>query len=208
MDPFQLKIVLPRKDWHSEKLAELYDFVQKFGSVLGFTHKASITDMVRANNDWGLIWAAYAVREGQEDQLVGFSQIGSRRDYRHLIRHGSIAVLPEYRRHRIGTALYLAETCQALVEGRRILEDTIIPFYSPMMAEFLTGLGYAQVGALPRRTSGFKDVNLWQGETTNVTHLFRRLTEQTSFHLMNIELQETIKTRASLERNLQNYQVH
>lgn len=203
----KLSIQLPRRDWPSAKLEKLYDTIQSFSDTLGFIFRASITDVVRTNLERGSLWAAYLVDPDGNETIAGFSQIGSRRDYIHLIRHGSIGVVPVYRRGRIASALYLAERLQAILEGRRSMEDTIIPQRSPWMADFLPTLKYSLLGKLPKRTSGFMDVDLWEASTTPLDHHVSRVNEG-PYELSTLELAMGPTVDNTWVKNLKAYKLH
>ncbi len=44
----------------------------------------------------------------------------------HEAKLGEVGVLPEYRRRRIATSLYVACIAQTILEGRRLWTDTIV----------------------------------------------------------------------------------
>ena len=199
-------IKLPRLSWDGKDLEDIYTVLQG-APELGFLYKASIRDHIRENESRGTLWAAY-----WDEQLVGVATIGSRRSYPHLTRHGEITVIPEYRRRRIGTALYFVQILQSLLEGRREVEDTIIPELSPWMSGptecqegigFLPSLEYSLLGTLPRRTSGFKDIQLWGKCTYNLDRWLDRIPTNSDFELL-----DTPKMRATFEKNLKNYENH
>ncbi len=203
-----IRILLPRTTWRGEQIEEIYHLFQRTPE-LGFVRKESIRDHIRQNKERGTIWGAYS--EG--GQLLGIANIGGRHLYPHLFRHGEVGVIRPYRRRRIGTCLYFAQILQSLLEGRRLVEDTIIPDYSPWMVGpscnnagmgFLPFLGYKHYGTLPQRTSAFRDVELWGGETLKLVRRYLECIDETS----TFELIDTSKTRATFNKNLQFYRTH
>lgn len=205
--PGTVEIRLPRISWGKEKIEEIYNLLQSTPE-LGFVRKDTIRDHIRQNEERGTIWAAY-----YKGQILGVANIGSRRAYSHLTRHGEIGVSPQYRRGRIGTCLYFVQILQSLLEGRRLVEDTIIPEYSPWMSGptkcgeglgFLPSLSYTHYGTLPQRTSGFKDVQLWGGETLKLRDYYLgQILEKSTYFLV-----DTPKTRATFEKNMNYYHTH
>lgn len=193
-----LEILMPRLSWEGSRLEEIYTMFQA-SPELGFLYKASLKDHIRENDSRGTLWAAYRDR-----QLVGVATVGSRRAYSHLLRHGEIHVPKAFRRQRVGTSLYFVQLLQALLEGRRELEDTIIPALSPWMPEFLSALQYTLYGLLPQRTGGFKDIMLWGKKSFEVDGYLDRLPDD----LNRIELYDTAKTRETFDKNLLNYLGH
>ena len=188
----------------SSKLEAIYKLVQSTPE-LGFAYKANLRDHIRENAERGTLWAAY-----EDSALAGVAMAGSRRLYTHLMRHGEISVLSEYRRRRIGTALYAAQVLQALLEGRREVEDTIIPSLSPWMAGptdcgpgFLPALQYAHVGTLPARTGGFRDVALFVKSTIQVKDYLVRLPSDVA-----IEVRDSEKVKNTFEKNVHTYSEH
>ena len=202
-----LEIKLPLLNWKGKELESIYHLFQATPE-LGFLYKTSIRDHIRENENRGTLWAAYLNKE-----LVGVAAIGSRRLYPHLARHGEIGVIKEFRRRRVGTALYLAQILQMILEGRREAEDTIIPALSPWMAGptgcsdggigFLPSLNYIHYGTLPSRTSAFKDIQLWGKKTLEVHHILSRSPEG-----VRVSLIDTQKTRDTFAKNLENYKKH
>lgn len=107
--------------------------------------------------------------------VVGGMEIGGRAQC-HYFKYGSVGVLPEYQRRRIGTALYVACTFQGILEGRRLAEDTIIAD-NPVQFMALPQLGIDKVGVLPMKTASFKDIAIFAfhvNETT-IALMLRRL---------------------------------
>lgn len=196
-----LDIRLPLLTWEGAKLEEIYTMFQS-SPELGFLFKAGLKDHIRENESRGTLWAAY-----RDEQLVGVATLGSRRAYAHLARHGEIHVPRQFRRQRIGTCLYFVQVLQALLEGRREMEDTIIPALSPWMSQeegFLSSLKYKLYGVLPARTGGFKDVMLWGKETIEVDDYSDRLPND----LRDLHFRDTPKMRETFEKNIANYSSH
>jgi len=202
-----IELKLPDKDWPDDQLTAIYNLIQATPE-LGFNYRTGIHDHVVANRTRGTIWAAYL-----NSELAGVAMVGSRRLYPHLLRHGEIAVKPEYRRQRVGTSLYYAQILQAYLEGRREVEDTIIASLSPWMRGptdcgigFLPSLGYTHYGTLPRRTSGFRDIELWGRDLTDINTLLKYSSRVPSN--LVIELYDTPAMRDTFVKNTDNYAHH
>jgi len=200
----KIEVKPPKLNWAGKDLEAIYSLLQKT-TELGFLYKESIKAHIKENENRGTLWAAYI-----DGVLAGVATVGSRRIYPHLARHGEIAVVVKYRRQRIGTALYFIQVLQGILEGRRELEDTIIPQLSPWMCGgptcsdgigFLPSLEYTHYGTLPKRTGGFKDIQLWGKHTTEVQIFEDRIPKDCSF-----ELDDTPKMRATYEKNMKNYE--
>lgn len=198
-----LEVRLPRQNWDREKLEPIYHSIQS-AAELGFVFKASIKDLVRDNTFRGSLWGVY-----EDDILKGACLIGSRALYQHMARHGDINVFPEYRRHRLGTTLYTVQILQAILEGRRCVEDTIVPALSPWMAGptecgggFLNSLKYQFYGTLPERTRSFKDIQLWGKSTLALQDYLDRLPKTD----IVFELRETPVVRETYMKNMAVYE--
>jgi hypothetical protein len=124
------------------------------GPLGGFTMKDGLTDKIK--RQLGL-WGAVDDATGA---FVGAAMLGGRSQV-HLLKYGSVGVVPEHRRRRVGTALYLAMTAQGLLEGRRVYEDTIV---GDNLEQFqaLPQLGIVQAGELRHRTASAKSICLFQ----------------------------------------------
>ena len=200
-----IEITIPTRDWQGSTLEEIYHSIQS-AAELGFVYKATLSDLVKENDNRTGLWSAF---DGPE--LLGSAICGSRAAAGHLWRHGDINVKPEHRRRRVGTAFYFAQIIQAILEGRRQLEDTIIPDMSPWMVRksecgdgFLLVLGYKPSGLLKERTRGFKDVELWGMGTLDQIDLYvSRLPEGVS-----IEVRDTPKVRSGYEKNMEAFRIH
>ena len=101
------------------------------------------------------IWGAWT--EG--GKLVGSMMIGGRNQC-HYAKFGEVGVLPEYRRQRIGTALYTAVVAQGVLEGRRIWEDTIVGTNEIQM-HVLPTIGLEKWGILRAKTASFLDIHIF-----------------------------------------------
>jgi hypothetical protein len=75
-------------------------------------------------------------------------------------KYGSVAVLPEWRRKRISTALYCCMTLQQILEGRRLWEDSIVGD-NPHQFYALPTMGLNKVGELRHRTGSGKGLVLF-----------------------------------------------
>jgi hypothetical protein len=96
---------------------------------------------------------------------------------------------------------------QGIIEGRRQVEDTIIPSLSPWMrgptdcegVGFLPSLKYALHGVLPQRTGAFRDIELWGKMTTEIDIFLERIPKS------SYELPHTEKVDATFAKNIKTY---
>lgn len=193
-----LEIRLPLSTWPKESRDEIWQLIDgRKDDVLGRIFKDSVTNHIRENRERGTLWAAY-----KSEELQGVGIIGSRAAYSHLLRHGESIVPPEFRRSRIATSLYFAQVLQAVLEGRRLLEVTIVPSLSPWMKDFLDGLGYYIWGNYPQHSTGFRDQVIWGQQTLDAIDTFsERVPED-----VTIQLRDTPKTRSTFEKNMGLYE--
>jgi hypothetical protein len=119
----------------------------------GFTMEETIK--TSAFNQRPGLWAAFL-----HDTPLGAFMAGGRPQI-HLMKYGSVGILPEYRRNRISTALYLACTMQGVIEGRRLFEDTIVGD-NEIQHSALPKMGLDVSGTLKHRTASGKDIMLYQ----------------------------------------------
>lgn len=94
-----------------------------------------------------------------DNKVVGGFVIAGRSQC-HQAKFGEVGVLPDYRRMRIGTCLYAAGLFQSVLEGRRLMEDTIVGD-NPFQFNALSALRVPQIGILPMKTASFKDIALF-----------------------------------------------
>jgi hypothetical protein len=159
----------------------------------------TIKSEIKENSVRPVFWSMY-----YEGKLCGTSAVCGRNDYPHLLRHGHISVLPTHRRLRIGSAAYTAHAIAAIMESRRILEDTIIERYSPWMTySFLPSMKYYRCGIFPARTRGMLDIHFFNKITTQIIDHFRRLPVGTK-----IMWSDTPRIVEMRERNQKNYSNH
>lgn len=120
-----------------------------------------------------------------DGQVVGGMEIAGRPQC-HYSKWGEVGVLPEYRRRRVGTALYVACAAQSILEGRRLCEDTIVGD-NPFQFKALPMLGVTQVGLLTMKTASFKDIALFAFHITveSLTHMLSRLSSECSIELIH-----------------------
>ncbi len=190
-----IHIKIPNRTWDGALLDQIYHSIQS-APELGFVYKTSLSDLVKENENRPSLWSAFI-----DKKLVGTAVVGSRAANQHLWRHGDIAVFPEFRRRRYGTSLYFTQILQAILEGRRIIEDTVVPDLSPWMVGqgFLPAIGYTQFGVLPGRTRAFKDIELWGGDThLLVDNFFDRLPDD-----LTIDIYDTPKVRDGFQKNVE-----
>ena len=211
----EIHIHVPQQNYPTAWKEAIYHSIQS-APELGMVYKANLSDLLTENMYRTGLWfcTSEPLTRYSSDTIdvIGAAICGSRAASTHMWRHGDICVPNKMRRQRIGTALYFAQHCQAILEGRRILEDTIVPALSPWMvrpsacgAGFLRVLGYEQYGLLPQRTQGFRDIELWGQQTIQGYHAgFARLQGRQVI----IELRDTIKTLEGYTKNLAIFKSH
>lgn len=214
-DHFPIHIHVPQQTWPTAWKEAIYRSIQS-APELGMVYKATLSDLLTENAYRTGLWVATdrPLEEISEDDftVVGAAICGSRAASTHMWRHGDICVPNEYRRHRVGTALYFAQHCQAILEGRRIIEDTIVPALSPWMVRssecgsgFLRVLEYEHFGTLPERTRGFRDIELWGKVTLEAVQTgLGRL----KGYDVTIEIRDTPKTLDGYQKNVEISRAH
>lgn len=202
-------IKMPLPDWPHEDLEDICDLIQSGSRHLGFVFRDSLYNRIKLNKEGGTIWAAYLQATGE---LVGAAASHPKRNYpAYIASHGIVMVPKESRRRRVGTSLYAAQVMQAMLDGRRDIEDQIVPHLSPYMGGptdcgegFLPSLNYKHVGTLPRRTSGFNDLQIW---IKSISEFFEdylpRLPKGVQFYLL-----DTAKNLENFNKNVYNYHLH
>ena len=129
-------------------------------SLGGMTYMDAIKNLLSKTDRGGIFVAEI------DGNIVG-AIMAAGRPQSHLLKYGSVGVLPEYRRQRIGSALYFALTLQGIVEGRRLYEDTIVGD-NPIQHELLPTLGITRSGILKRKTAAGKDLHIYQFDVLDV----------------------------------------
>jgi hypothetical protein len=155
-----LRIRLAKKG-ESEVVQSVYHHKSVIGPLNEFTMREGINNRISENATRGTMWLAEL-----DGEVVGAVNVGgnSRGQYPHLLQLGEVGVIDTYRRQRIGTSLYFTKIATAVLEGRRILSDTIVEHLT-VMPDLLPTIGLRQVGILPNRTKGFRTILLFHGET-------------------------------------------
>lgn len=136
-----------------EDIQTIFNNKEVIAQLGGFAMLESIRQQVKPNGVSGHI-----AREGIES--IGAFQIGGR-PQSHLLKLGSVAVLPQHRRRRISTTLYAAAIMQGILEGRRLFEDTIVGD-SPTQHLALPSMGLVRAGILKHKTASAKDLHMYQ----------------------------------------------
>lgn len=173
------------------------------GELGEFVMKEGIKNRIAENTKRGSVWLAIAQLDTApiDGAVIGAANIGSRSAYRHLLRHGEVGVLREFRRQRVGTALYLAQCAQALFEGRRSVEDTIIED-NPNMFRFLPTLEYEVMGVLRERTRAFKSIHLFHHTTYEL--LWLAIARLPNYRVI-IDVVKSWTTRRDFDENMDAY---
>lgn len=159
-----------------EEAQQILNHKDVIGLLGGFTMTETLKQKIKQKNS---MWVAYL-----DEEMVGVTMFGGR-PQSHLVKYGEIAVLPNYRRKRIATAMYFAMTCQGLIEGRRLFEDSIVGD-NPTQFSVLPTLGLKLAGELEHRTASAKSIclfqfsMLWEGA---FERMYERVPEETSIEI-------------------------
>lgn len=167
--------------------------------VSEWIHRETVFSQIKANDgqlSFLEVW--------YDEILVGTAALGSRRGHQHILKHGAVQVLPQYRRLRCGTAMYASQVLCGLMEGNRLAEDCIIWDYSPWMVEgFLPSMGYRLQGIFPRQTRGHHDNHYLYQPLFDLVNWLKKVPVGST--LMWIE---SPTTQRRLEKNLKNCYSH
>lgn len=148
-----------------------------------FNDKAVIADLGGFTMTDTVKQAAFGQRPGllaafnEMGEPVGAMMAGGRPQV-HLLKYGSVGVLPAWRRRRISTALYAGFTLQGIVEGRRLFEDTIVGD-NDVQHLALPTMGLYKAGTLRHRTASGKDIVLYQMSMIDGQIVFENLMART-----------------------------
>ena len=188
-------LIRPVKFEESAAVQEIYNHKSIIDALGGMTFLDGIKGKTKSTGP--TIWGAWT----EEGKLVGSMMIGGRNQC-HYAKFGEVGVLPEYRRQRIGTALYTAVVAQGVLEGRRIWEDTIVGTNEIQM-HVLPTIGLEKWGILRAKTASFLDIHIF-GYLLSVEQFNRtikRLHKGT-----RIELREDYYSRDLWSKNQEVYQ--
>lgn len=168
----------PLKKFDCEDVQSIFNNKACISELGGFAMLESIRQQVKPSGVSG--WIA---RQGVHS--IGAFQIGGR-PQSHIIKLGSVAVLPEYRRQRISTTLYTACIMQGILEGRRLFEDTIVGD-SPVQHFALPTMGMTKAGTLRHKTASAKDIVIYQYDLidTDFDGILSRINPDAKIYLHN-----------------------
>ena len=116
--------------------------------------------MMRAQRDGKRVSLWKAV-DADSLEVIGAHMVGSHAQA-HYFKFGSVGVLPEYRRQRVMTSLYFAALCQKILEGRRLVQDSIVENNKIQIDHALPSLGMEMVANLRHKTMSGKGIYLFQ----------------------------------------------
>jgi hypothetical protein len=161
-----LRIRLAKKG-ESDLVQHVYHHKSVVGPLNEFVMREGVNNRISENVSRGTIWLAEL-----DGEVVGAVNVGgnSRGQYPHMLAMGEVGVIDTYRRQRIGTSLYFTKIATAVLEGRRILSDTIVEGLT-VMPDLLPTIGFRQIGRLPERTKGFRSILLFHAETEEAFRL-------------------------------------
>jgi len=135
-----------------DEIQNLFNHPDIIAGLGGFTMRDQIRDCIKVRPS---LWVA-----DLDDKIVGAHMFGGR-PQSHMIKLGHVGVLPEYRRQRIETSLYFTAVAQAVLEGRRLIEDTIVGDNEAQKIALPT-MGFRLAGELVHRTGSEKSIFLYQ----------------------------------------------
>lgn len=140
----------------TEPLCEHVQPVFNHKDVLPWLGGFTMLEQMKANCRSGRPGLWYAV----EDTVVVGAMMVAGRPAAFQMKYGSVGVVPDWRRKRISTALYFALTCQGVLEGRRLFEDSIVAD-NPVQFMALPAMGLNKVGTLRHKTGSGKGICLF-----------------------------------------------
>lgn len=175
----------PLKRTDCEDVQSIFNNKEIIAQLGGFAMLESIRQQVKPSGVSGHI-----AREGIKS--IGAFQIGGR-PQSHLLKLGSVGVLPEYRRRRISTTLYAAAIMQGVLEGRRLFEDTIVGD-SPVQHLALPSMGLVRAGILKHKTASAKDIHIYQYDLieADFNFLLSRINPDAVIYLHNAHYAEDL----------------
>lgn len=136
-----------------DNIQNLFNHPDIIAGLGGFTMRDQIRDCVKARPS---LWVA----ETPDKKIIGAHMFGGR-PQSHMVKLGHVGVLPEYRRQRVETSLYFTAIAQAVFEGRRLVEDTIVGDNEAQKIA-LPSMGFRLAGELIHRTASEKSIFLYQ----------------------------------------------
>ena len=163
----------------------------------GITFRDHIRDKIKDKRP--SLWVAEVA-----GRIVGCHIVGGR-SQSHYIKLGSVGVLPEFRRQRIQTSLYFAALAQGILEGRRLLEDTIVGDNS-VQFKALPTMGFSLAGILKDKTASGKSIGLFQFSLIDPTS-FETFSRRLPINV-EIRLREDDYTKDLWEKNQLVYERH
>ena len=169
-------LIRPVKLEEAEEVQKIYNHKDIISHLGGMTFLETIK--MKTKSSGPTIFGAW-----DNEKLVGSMMIGSRNQCQYA-KFGEVGVLPEYRRQRISTALYVAIIAQGILEGRRIWEDTIVGNNDIQMLALPT-IGLEKWGVLRQKTASFLDIHIF-GYLLSIDNFNRsiaRLREDTRIEL-------------------------
>lgn len=187
--------ILPVFPDRAEQVQEVFNHKDIIGWLGGFTMLEQLRNSCKDKYKIGLFGAFL-----DDGTCVGGIQVAARPSSWQM-KWGQVGVLPEYRRQRISTALYAAVTMQAILEGRRLLEDSIVS-NNPVQFTALPTMGIKLVGTLRHRTTKGHGLALF--DFTLLDRLaFPTMISRIPQALFQIRLQESFYTDEVFQKNLE-----
>jgi len=135
-----------------DTIQNLFNHPDIIAGLGGFTMRDQIRDCIKVRPS---LWVAEL-----DGKIVGAHMFGGR-PQSHMVKLGHVGVLPEYRRKRVETVLYFTAVAQAVLEGRRLVEDTIVGDNEAQKVALPT-MGFRLAGELVHRTASEKSIFLYQ----------------------------------------------
>jgi hypothetical protein len=228
-----IEVKLPQKGETSEdEIEAICDIMQK-SPELGFVYKAVVLDAIVQNNVRGSLWAVYldgvpvgAAMIGSRrpyDHVYRTGDVTVLTEYRRrrlgtcLYTATAMQGILEGRREVEETVIaslspwmVYASRDQAgyenptIVGGKQENFDGQVSLDKVNGPGFLRSLGYTHYGTLPKRTGGFRDIQLWCHSPIEIDAYLSRLPDDE----VVIELQDVNHDRTVFERNMKNYMQH
>jgi len=121
----------------------------------GFTMRGYIVDLYEKNNSE----TPLNVVAELDGEIVGFSD--SKNKNICYTEFQLVAVQPELRRQKIGTALYTYHLFRSALMGKKFVKDQVMHFNTVMQDDYLPFLGFTQYANLRGKIRHFSDLNWW-----------------------------------------------
>jgi len=120
----------------------------------GFTMRDVLVSAYEKNEKF-----PYNIVAELDGEIVGFSDSKDRNVA--YTEYDLVAVKPELRRQRIGSALYTYHLLKSALQGKKFMKDQTIHFNTVMQDGYLPTLGFSHIAGLRGKIRNFSTINWW-----------------------------------------------